>query len=42
MVTTIHMLSEYFRQPKPKKEEEQEEEPLWKDRPLHGMYYRQI
>lgn len=41
MVTTNHMLSEYFRQQKPKKEE-QEEEPLWKDRPLHGMYYRQI
>ncbi|XP_035772299.1 myelin-associated glycoprotein-like [Neolamprologus brichardi] len=35
MVTTIHMLSEYFREPKPKKEEEQEEEPLWTDRPLH-------
>ncbi|XP_065327550.1 patatin-like phospholipase domain-containing protein 7 [Pelmatolapia mariae] len=34
MAPTDHVLSEYLRQQKPKNEEEQEE-PSWKDRPLH-------
>ena len=41
MAPTDSVLSEYLRQQKPKKEEEGEE-PSWKDRPLHGMYHRQI
>ncbi|XP_068176488.1 uncharacterized protein [Antennarius striatus] len=27
---------------KPEEEEEEEEETTWRDKPLHGMYYRQI
>ena len=35
------VLSEYLRQQKPD-EEEEHVEPSWEDKPLHGMYHRQI
>ncbi|KAL4005205.1 hypothetical protein ACER0C_004918 [Sarotherodon galilaeus] len=41
MTPTDLVLSEYLRQQKPKNDEE-EKEPSWKDRSLHGMYHRQI
>lgn len=30
--------SEYLRQKKPEKEEQPEDEPSWKNRPLHSIY----
>lgn len=38
MATADRMLSEYLRQKKPEKEEEQEDEPSKKHRPLDSMY----
>lgn len=35
-------LSKYLRQQKPEKGEEQEEEPSWEDKLLHGMYHQEI
>lgn len=35
MDTTDHVLSEYFKQQKSNKQEEQEEKPSWKHKPLH-------
>lgn len=35
-------LSEYLRQQKPEGEDKQDEEPSWRDKPLYGMYHRQI
>ena len=36
------LLSECLRQQKPSEEKEEEERPSWRDKPLHGMYHRQI
>ena len=41
MAPKDELLSEYLRQQKPDDAEE-EEEPSWRDKPLHGMYHRQI
>uniref|UniRef100_A0A7N8XHF5 Reverse transcriptase domain-containing protein n=1 Tax=Mastacembelus armatus TaxID=205130 RepID=A0A7N8XHF5_9TELE len=41
MAPSDGILSEYLRQQKPDAEDE-EQEPSWQDKPLHGMYHRQI
>ncbi len=35
-------LSEHLRQQKPESEDKEDEEPSWRDKPLHGVYHRQI
>ena len=41
MAPNDQLLSECLRQQKPSRDEEPEG-PSWKDKPLHGMYHRQI
>ncbi len=41
MAPKDELLCEYLRQQKPENAEE-EDEPSWKTKPLHGMYHRQI
>lgn len=41
MAPKDELLSEYFRRRKPDNAEE-ENRPSWKDKPLHGLYHRQI
>ena len=42
MAPSDELLSECLRQLKPRRWEEEQEEPPWKDKPLHRMYHQQI
>lgn len=42
MATKQELLSECLRQLKPNESTEKEEQTTWREKPLPGMYYRQI